>query len=368
MPSNLRKKRKIIPPARFGSTKKKQPPTNAKASSTVPHRSVAPMNPSTSSTNASNNKQSTSYEAAIVDEPSFEELEEAIGGHPSLSTLPPSPNIADTSPVSAATIVTAVEALTAFLQSDRASIPALVPNSTDGRIDFSTITPATNDFTMAGIMKSISDNPLKFGPDQHRCNMDDISMNTKGHEKVKAKFVRYFFQVLASHDHANQLAEMICDPSPPHKEKPRLFILCSGDPNENKHAILNWALCVFSMSLVMDEYRGVDLSKDPTLFAAAQYQPNTVETKFKYLFGSFKAVGIVYSQQFHFNGVGKIYLLPEMIVLFLLWLLANFVQFLFFRFQASSKLIGNEYLLLQSNIAPIMVPNQTNLSTMRSGS
>ena len=92
MPSNLRKKRKIIPPARFGSTKKKQPPTNAKASSTVPHQSVAPMNSSTSSNNASNNKQSTSQKAAIVDEPLFEELEDAIASHPLLSTLPPTPN------------------------------------------------------------------------------------------------------------------------------------------------------------------------------------------------------------------------------------------------------------------------------------
>jgi hypothetical protein len=243
----------------------------------------------------------------------------------------------------------------------------LVPNSTDGQIDFSTVTPAINDFTMAGIMKSILDNPLKFGPNQHQCNMDDISMNTKGQEKAKARFVRFFFQVLSSHKHANQLAEMVRDPAPPHKEKQLLFILCSGDPNNNNHAILNWALCVFSMSLVMDEYWEIDLSKDPTKFAAIQYQPNTVETKFNYLlFGSFKAVGIVYSQQFHFNGVDKIHGLPEMIDLCLLRLSTNF-RSIFYYYQVISKLIGNQYLQLPRNIAPAMVPNQIRLSMMRSG-
>ena len=263
---------------------------------------MATINSSTASAEASNNKkQCRSQDAATADEPSFEELQDAIDMHPS---LPPStPSV--TTPVSASSIVSALEAVAAFLQSDRASIPALVPNGTDGQIDFSLIAPATNDFTMAGIMKSIAANPLTFGPDQHQCYMDDLSMNSKNHEKVKARFVNFFFQVLSGHEHAYQLAEVIPDPTPPHKKKRRLYLLCSGGPNENKLAILNWALCVFSMSLVMDEYRGMDLSKDPTLFAAAQYQPNTVETKFKYLFGTFKAVGIVYSQQFSFNGVGK---------------------------------------------------------------
>ena len=110
-------------------------------------------------------------------------MQDAIDGHPSLPPSTPSPNNAETSPITVSAIVLALEGVAAFLQSDQASM--LIPNRADGQIDFSLIAPATNDFTMAEIMKSIAANPLKFDLDQHQCNMDDLSMNTKNHEKVK---------------------------------------------------------------------------------------------------------------------------------------------------------------------------------------
>jgi hypothetical protein len=59
------------------------------------------------------------------------------------------------------------------------------------------------------------------------------------------------------------------------------------------------------MKHVKVAYRGKDLSKDPQLFADAQYEPDTAQTAFKMLFSRFNKEGITYSQSKDFNGKGN---------------------------------------------------------------
>ena len=98
---------------------------------------------------------------------------------------------------------------------------------------------------------------------------------------------------------------MIPDPEDPTTKKRRLYILCRAPKAPNKQYLLNRALLIFSMKHVKVAYRGKDLSKDPQLFADAQYEPDTAQTAFKMLFSRFNKEGITYSQSKDFNGKGK---------------------------------------------------------------
>jgi hypothetical protein len=129
-------------------------------------------------------------------------------------------------------------------------------------------------------------------------------MNTSTYEKKKEKIELEFFSSLACHNTAFYLAEKIPDPVNPAEKIYRLYANCRSPKAPHKKKILNWALCIFSTTLVKKEYRKKDLS-DPIVFAQAQYQPNVIDTTMKTLFAKFSSVDINYSLNHDFNGTGK---------------------------------------------------------------
>ena len=202
-----------------------------------------------------------------------------------------------------------------------AVIPHLVSNREDGTIDFSTIdltpkeTVATTDpsgFSLAGILQSIHENPIRVGPDAVQVAIDNLSGNTPQHEKKLLTVEKEFFETLANHETARGLAEKIPDPEDPSTMKFRLYIECRAPVAPKKHFLLNWALMIYSVSHRKKKYRGMDLSKNTALFAEAQYEPNTVDLFFKCLFSRFHSESISYKLSRDFNGKGMCYrvLLP----------------------------------------------------------
>ena len=184
------------------------------------------------------------------------------------------------------------------------SIPPLVANN-NGEIDFATVQPTTNGFTLHGILQSIANNPINFQPGTMKTiDVSSLSFNTQPYERKKALTVRDFFHVLANHSQAAPLAEMIEDPDDPGTKRYRLFILTRAPPAPRKRKLLNWALLIYSLVHIKVRYRNMDLSKDPILYAQAQYEPNTAELHFKMLFAAFSKEHITYRQG-EFTGEGR---------------------------------------------------------------
>ena len=200
-----------------------------------------------------------------------------------------------------------------------AAIPRIVPNKEDGTVDFSTVdlnpkesgtTTTTTDpsgFSIASILQSIHENPIKVGPDAVQVTIDNLHTNTHAHVKKVLTAERDFFEVLANHATAYALAEKIPDPEDPSVLKFRLYIECRAPPAPRKHKLLNYALMLYSVSHRKKKYRGMDLSKSTALFAEAQYEPNTVDLFFKCLFSRFHSESIPYRLSKDFNGQGMCY-------------------------------------------------------------
>ena len=88
--------------------------------------------------------------------------------------------------------------------------------------------PQTNDFNLQGILKSIVENPLKFGAVDRLVNIKTQLFNTEGYEKHKLRVETEFFNTLASHEKAKPLAEFIEDPNDSSRMERRLIILCQA--------------------------------------------------------------------------------------------------------------------------------------------
>ena len=141
-----------------------------------------------------------------------------------------------------------------------------------GAIDFLHFQPpkVSTKFTFQGILRSFRNNPLVFGPTGNRLAGKEIAtvqFNTEGYEKRKGVLEQHFLTCLANHPQAKPLAELVEDPMCPSIKKPRIYLICTAPRNEHKREVLNYALLIFSMQLYKTEYRGMDLSNDPVLFA-----------------------------------------------------------------------------------------------------
>mmetsp|Transcript_20845 Transcript_20845/g.43662 ORF Transcript_20845/g.43662 Transcript_20845/m.43662 type:complete len:101 (-) Transcript_20845:2-304(-) len=79
-------------------------------------------------------------------------------------------------------------------------------------------------FNLKGILKSMEENPIKFGSSGEE-NLNGFTFNSLKHKKKKKVDIGYFFDVLASHQQAYPLAEIIPDPEIPSTLKRRLYIL-----------------------------------------------------------------------------------------------------------------------------------------------
>jgi len=85
----------------------------------------------------------------------------------------------------------------------RACLPVPIPqdgvSAKCGRINFSKqmITPPFT-FNLKGILKSMEENPIKFGSSGEE-NLNGFTFNSLKHKKKKKVDIGYFFDVLASH-------------------------------------------------------------------------------------------------------------------------------------------------------------------------
>jgi hypothetical protein len=112
-------------------------------------------------------------------------------------------------------------------------------------------TPA-KEWNIEGILKFIKDNPITVGPND--VEITHLHMNTSTYEKKKEKIELEFFSSLACHNTAFYLAEKIPDPVNPSEKIYRLYVNCRSPKAPHKKKILNWALCIFSTTLVKKEY------------------------------------------------------------------------------------------------------------------
>ena len=177
--------------------------------------------------------------------------------------------------------------------------------------DFEAIFPpppkVTEEFSFRGILQSISDNPIRFGPGENSVDMGSLSFNTNAYEKKVFEAERDFFLALANHSVYYPLAEKIEDPDPNNPEMSfRLYILCRAPNAPRKRSLLNHALLIFSLVHVKKEFRGMDLARNPQRFADAQYEPGCIHVHFKCLFSIFRKHGIIYQYGSDFGGTGTL--------------------------------------------------------------
>jgi hypothetical protein len=101
-----------------------------------------------------------------------------------------------------------------------------------------------------------------------------------------------------------RLSELVDDPLIPGDEIRRFYLELRGTITPLKIKVLNIVLLVFSQRLILKEYEGANLLDD-TIFAMAQYQPNSLDTTFKCLFARFAEYGVRYSREKDFKFVGS---------------------------------------------------------------
>ena len=99
--------------------------------------------------------------------------------------------------------------------------------------------------------------------------MHELHMNTMKYERKKETVVKNFFGALASHEQASYLSEILPEPTNYSRKVRRLYMECRAPKSAKKKAILNWALLIYSTTLIKKKYRNYDL-KDPKIFADAQ--------------------------------------------------------------------------------------------------
>ena len=112
-------------------------------------------------------------------------------------------------------------------------------------------------------------------------NLRQLSMNTVGYEKDKARSFERFLQILSKHPALYVLTEYVVDPDNPEKRLFRLFPMLRGSKTEDKEQVLNDALVVFVSNLKTKEGKA--------------YQPNVVKKILDQIFAIFRSHGIQYS-------------------------------------------------------------------------
>ena len=163
-------------------------------------------------------------------------------------------------------------------------------------VDFDEMEPQTNDFNLQGIMKSIVENPIKFGAFDRLGTLKAQAFNTEKYEKQKMRVESEFSNMLASHEAAKPLAEFIEDPNDSSRLKRCLIVLCQGPRAPHKQNLLNWALCLFSLGFVKKKFCDIPIQNSIEMYTDAQYEPGTVANYLRILFAVFSRRGVPYSQ------------------------------------------------------------------------
>eukprot|EP00536_Pseudo-nitzschia_multiseries_P019663 jgi/Psemu1/62158/gm1.62158_g len=181
------------------------------------------------------------------------------------------------------------------------AIPTL---SVDSDCDFreAAMAAAEGNFSLGAILHSLKQNPTALGTTTERIKA--LTFNTTRHERSKNSLEFAFFKSLAAHPEAAPLVDYIPDPEAPMMKTRHFYVLTRAPIAPNKRALVNWCMLIHSLDFYQVKYRGRDLSKDPRLFAQAQYQSGVVSMKFRCLFATFRKNGITYSQTQDFNEAG----------------------------------------------------------------
>jgi len=121
----------------------------------------------------------------------------------------------------------------------------------------------------------------------------DVPVTTDKHDKRKLELSEIFFDIISNCDNLSSLCECIpLDKDLPHITTRRFFKVLEGDMNEKKFKILDEAMHHFCM-----HHRRKTRFPNPNgKFTQYDYdyQPNTLSTSLKTLFGMFKTRGIRY--------------------------------------------------------------------------
>eukprot|EP00536_Pseudo-nitzschia_multiseries_P018476 jgi/Psemu1/55782/gm1.55782_g len=205
----------------------------------------------------------------------------------------------DTAVVAAAAGVTVTE-----FHIPSVTAPAIPTLSVDSHCDFRepAIAHAEGNFSLGAILHSLKQNPTALGTTTERIKA--LTFNTTRHKRSKNSLEFAFFKSLAAHPEAAPLVDYIPDPEAPLMKTCRFYVLTRAPIAPNKRALVNWCMLIHSLDFYQVKYRGHDLSKDPRLFAQAQYQSGVVSMKFRCLFATFRKNGITYSQTQDFNEAG----------------------------------------------------------------
>lgn len=140
-------------------------------------------------------------------------------------------------------------------------------------VDFDKMEPQTNDFNLQGIMKSIVENPIKFGAFDRLGTLKAQAFNTEKYEKQKMRVESEFSNMLASHEAAKPLAEFIEDPNDSSRLEKCLIVLCQAPRAPHKQNLLNWALCLFSLGFVKKKFRDLPIQNSFEMYTDTQYEP-----------------------------------------------------------------------------------------------
>ena len=123
-------------------------------------------------------------------------------------------------------------------------------------------------------------NERVYGDGACNVNFSDLSMNTAGYEREKARTFERFLNIMARHQDLHKLTEVIADPDNPSKQTLRLFTLLRGYKTPEKAKCLNLVLYVFVSNLYTK--------------AGQVYQPNALKKMLDHVFSVLHTNGIQY--------------------------------------------------------------------------
>eukprot|EP00536_Pseudo-nitzschia_multiseries_P005457 jgi/Psemu1/12602/gm1.12602_g len=153
--------------------------------------------------------------------------------------------------------------------------PTIPTLSVDSENDFrkAAIAASEGNFSLGAILNSLKQNPTALGTTTERIKA--LTLNTTRHERSKNSLEFAFFKSLAAHPEAAPLVDFIPDPEAPMMEISCFYVVTRASIAPNKRALVNWCMLIHSLDFYQVKYRGHGLSKDPRLFAQAQYQSGT---------------------------------------------------------------------------------------------
>ena len=118
----------------------------------------------------------------------------------------------------------------------------------------------------------------------------------------KKSIMKFFFEIMATHDVFRHFCLLAPDPEFQEQEIPLFFIKLRGPKTEDKKYLLNQIMFWFAIKFKKQGTEKINLLDDNFTLehANACYQPSTTESRLKELFAQFREHGILYSYKMDF--------------------------------------------------------------------